>query len=56
MKKKILLGANIICGTLNSFGSDSIKEILIDRTPGQVKSKFTCCIIDEVGQFLSAIL
>ncbi|KAK3098590.1 hypothetical protein FSP39_021052 [Pinctada imbricata] len=49
MRRKVLLKADIICGTLNSFGSDSVRDIISSGIQGN-KFRFTCAIIDEACQ------
>nr|KAG5699380.1 hypothetical protein BaRGS_008288 [Batillaria attramentaria] len=50
--EKVLLDANIVCGTLNSFGSSRIVNILRRklREQNRYQSHFTCAIIDEATQ------
>ncbi|OWF55838.1 helicase senataxin [Mizuhopecten yessoensis] len=51
IKKNVLWRAHVICGTLNSFGSGSVQNLLRSRHPGDQSSFFfNCIIMDEASQ------
>ncbi|XP_060080468.1 probable helicase senataxin [Ylistrum balloti] len=51
IKKNVLWRAHVICGTLNSFGSSNIQNLLRTRHPSNQSSFFfNCIVMDEASQ------
>ncbi|KAK6181631.1 hypothetical protein SNE40_009452 [Patella caerulea] len=50
IKSDILLHADVVCGTLSSFGSQRLLDILRNGRSANRREHFTCLIIDEASQ------